>query len=195
MTSPNQTEIVADHVDDAREQGARILTGGKRKDQPGDWYEPTADRGRRPLDEGDARGDVRPGDPRDEGARYGRGGPDGQRHHLRARRHGLRGRRRERRADRAPNRSRAPLRSTTCSRPTIRFSASRWAAGRAPGSATATAPIGIRKFCRSESITVPRLRQPKREFLWFPYSARQRGFVRRLYRLLNARGLRNRLGI
>ena len=49
--------------------------------------------------------------------------------------------------------------------------------------------VGIRKFCRSESITVPRIRQPKREFLWFPYSARQRGIVRRLYRLLNARGL------
>ncbi len=55
--------------------------------------------------------------------------------------------------------------------------------------------VGIRKFCRSESLTVPRLPQPKREFLWFPYSPRQRGFVRRLYRLLNARGLRNRLGI
>ena len=55
--------------------------------------------------------------------------------------------------------------------------------------------VGIRKFCRSESITVPRFRQPKREFLWFPYSPRQRGIVRRLYRLLNARGLRNRLGI
>ena len=41
MTSPNQIEIVADHVEDAREKGARILTGGKRKDQPGDWYEPT----------------------------------------------------------------------------------------------------------------------------------------------------------
>ena len=55
--------------------------------------------------------------------------------------------------------------------------------------------VGIRKFCRLESLTVPRLPQPKREFLWFPYSRRQRGIVRRLYRLLNARGLRNRLGI
>src|SRR5947207_4382609 len=41
MTSPNQIAIVADHVEDAREKGARVLTGGRRKDQPGDWYEPT----------------------------------------------------------------------------------------------------------------------------------------------------------
>ena len=41
MTSPAQIEIVSDHVEDAREKGARILTGGKRKDGPGDWYEPT----------------------------------------------------------------------------------------------------------------------------------------------------------
>ncbi len=41
MASPKQIEIVADHVEDARSKGARILTGGRRKDQPGDWYEPT----------------------------------------------------------------------------------------------------------------------------------------------------------
>ena len=41
MTTPAQIEIVSDHVEDARSKGARILTGGKRKDGPGDWYEPT----------------------------------------------------------------------------------------------------------------------------------------------------------
>ena len=30
MTSPNQTAIVEDHVDDALANGARALTGGKR---------------------------------------------------------------------------------------------------------------------------------------------------------------------
>ena len=38
---PAQIDIVSDHVEDARSKGARILTGGKRKDGPGDWYEPT----------------------------------------------------------------------------------------------------------------------------------------------------------
>ncbi len=41
MTSPAQIDIVSDHVEDAREKGARILTGGKRLDRDGDWYEPT----------------------------------------------------------------------------------------------------------------------------------------------------------
>ena len=41
MTTPAQLEIVSDHVEDAREKGARILTGGRRGDGPGDWYEPT----------------------------------------------------------------------------------------------------------------------------------------------------------
>ena len=41
MSTPAQAKIVEDHVDDAREKGARVLTGGKRKDGPGDWYEPT----------------------------------------------------------------------------------------------------------------------------------------------------------
>src|SRR5919198_1140706 len=41
MTSPNQIETVSEHVEDAREKGARILTGGRRKEGPGEWYEPT----------------------------------------------------------------------------------------------------------------------------------------------------------
>src|SRR3954447_11408946 len=32
MTTPAQAKIVEDHVDDARDKGARVLTGGKRKD-------------------------------------------------------------------------------------------------------------------------------------------------------------------
>ena len=54
---------------------------------------------------------------------------------------------------------------------------------------------GIRRFCRTEAMTIPRLPTASSEPLWFPYSARKRGFVRRLYRFLNARGLRNRLGL
>src|SRR3954451_3800170 len=41
MATPAQTDVVADHVEDARSKGARVLAGGKRKDGPGDWYEPT----------------------------------------------------------------------------------------------------------------------------------------------------------
>ena len=41
MTSPNQTAIVEDHVNDALANGARALTGGKRVEGPGDYFEPT----------------------------------------------------------------------------------------------------------------------------------------------------------
>jgi hypothetical protein len=54
---------------------------------------------------------------------------------------------------------------------------------------------GIRKYCRTESLTVPRVPTSKSELIWFPYSGRKRRLINRLYRLFNARGLRNRLGI
>src|SRR5262245_11091742 len=38
MTFPPQLEIVSEHVEDARAKGARILTGGRRKEGPGEWY-------------------------------------------------------------------------------------------------------------------------------------------------------------
>ncbi|HWW67715.1 MAG TPA: aldehyde dehydrogenase family protein, partial [Solirubrobacterales bacterium] len=40
MTSPNQSAIVEDHVNDALASGARALTGGKRVEGPGDYFEP-----------------------------------------------------------------------------------------------------------------------------------------------------------
>ena len=41
MTFPPQTEIVEDHVEDARRNGATVLTGGRRLEGEGDWYPPT----------------------------------------------------------------------------------------------------------------------------------------------------------
>jgi acyl-CoA reductase-like NAD-dependent aldehyde dehydrogenase len=38
---PPQADIVADHVQDAKDKGAHVLTGGKLKDGPGRFYEPT----------------------------------------------------------------------------------------------------------------------------------------------------------
>ena len=194
MTSPNQTAIVADHVDDARERGARILTGGKRKEQPGDWYEPTliadADHSMKVMRE-ETFGPVIPVmkvRDTDEAVRmandttYGLGGTvfagDAESG--------------ERIARRIEAGTVAVNDLFTSNYSVLGLPMGGW---KSSGIGYRHGAIGIRKFCRSESITVPRMRQPKREFLWFPYSARQRGFVRRLYRLLNARGLRNRLGI
>jgi acyl-CoA reductase-like NAD-dependent aldehyde dehydrogenase len=42
FTSPRQIEIVERHVDDARAKGAKVLVGGRRKENgPGLFYEPT----------------------------------------------------------------------------------------------------------------------------------------------------------
>jgi acyl-CoA reductase-like NAD-dependent aldehyde dehydrogenase len=41
MTSPSQTDLVEEHVDDAVAHGARAVVGGKRGQGPGDFFEPT----------------------------------------------------------------------------------------------------------------------------------------------------------
>ena len=41
MTMMSQLEKVEKQVDDAVEAGARVLTGGKRGEGPGQWFEPT----------------------------------------------------------------------------------------------------------------------------------------------------------
>jgi acyl-CoA reductase-like NAD-dependent aldehyde dehydrogenase len=41
MTSPAQTDLVEEHVNDAVEHGARAVVGGKRGSGPGDFFEPT----------------------------------------------------------------------------------------------------------------------------------------------------------
>ena len=38
---PPQSDIVERHVNDARERGARVLTGGNRRDEHGHYFEPT----------------------------------------------------------------------------------------------------------------------------------------------------------
>jgi acyl-CoA reductase-like NAD-dependent aldehyde dehydrogenase len=41
MTSPGQTDLVEEQVNDAVEHGARAVVGGHRGDGPGDFFEPT----------------------------------------------------------------------------------------------------------------------------------------------------------
>ena len=53
---------------------------------------------------------------------------------------------------------------------------------------------GIRRFCRSEAIVAPRIPQAKRDPLWFPHRPVEKRAMMKLFRVLNARGLRNRFG-
>jgi acyl-CoA reductase-like NAD-dependent aldehyde dehydrogenase len=41
ITFPRQMEIIEDHVNDAIAHGARAVVGGKRREGPGDFFEPT----------------------------------------------------------------------------------------------------------------------------------------------------------
>ncbi|MFQ6330935.1 aldehyde dehydrogenase family protein [Nocardia sp. CWNU-33] len=52
---------------------------------------------------------------------------------------------------------------------------------------------GLRKYCRQQAITAPRVPTPKNEVLWYPYSPRRGRTVARILRLLAARGLQRRL--
>jgi acyl-CoA reductase-like NAD-dependent aldehyde dehydrogenase len=54
-------------------------------------------------------------------------------------------------------------------------------------------PQGIRKYCRQQAITAPRIPTMTNEVLWYPYSARRSRTVAALLRLLVGRDLRRRL--
>ena len=193
MTSPAQVDIVSEQVEDARAAGARVLTGGKRKDGAGDWYEPTViadvDHSMKVMRE-ETFGPVIPvmkvrdveqaielandttyglgssvfaGDPA-EGERIARRVEAGS----------------------------CNVNDVLVNYNVLGLPMGGW---KNSGIGVRHGAQGIRRFCHTESLTVPRLPTAKSEPVWFPYNARKRGVVRRLYTLLNARGLRNRLGL
>ncbi len=193
MTSPAQVDIVSDQVEDARSSGARILTGGERKDGPGDWYEATViadvDHSMKVMRE-ETFGPVIPvmkvadveeaitlandtsyglgssvfaGDPA-EGERIARRIEAGH----------------------------CNVNDVHANYFILGLPMGGW---KHSGIGVRHGAQGIRRFCHTEALTVPRLPQAKAEPIWFPYSARKRGLIRRLYRFMNARGLRNRLGL
>ena len=73
VTFEPQADIIEDHMKDAVDKGAKVLVGGKRPPAAGPLLRADRRRRRRPLDEADDRGDVRPDPAGHEGARRGRG--------------------------------------------------------------------------------------------------------------------------
>ncbi|MQA73725.1 MAG: aldehyde dehydrogenase family protein [Solirubrobacterales bacterium] len=193
MTSPAQTEIVTEHVEDARRAGARVLTGGRRKDGPGDWYEPTliadADHSMKVMRD-ETFGPVIPvmkvSDVEEaielaNDSRYGLGSSvfagdaaDGER------------------IARRIEAGHCNVNDVLVNYNVLGLPMGGW---KDSGIGVRHGAQGIRRFCRTEALTIPRLPQAKSEPVWFPYSARKQGLVGRMYRFLNARGLRNRLGL
>ncbi len=192
MTNPAQIEIVEDHVADAVARGARVLTGGRRREGPGDFYEPTVlvdvDHGMKVMRD-ETFGPVIPVmkvPSVDEAVRLANDSDYG----LAASVWGQKGRAEEvaRRLEvGAANINDVLLNYIAFSIPMGGWKQSgigvRWGAP------------GIRKFCRTESLVITRLAATKTEPMWFPYSRAKSTVLSTLTRLVTARGLRGRLGL
>jgi acyl-CoA reductase-like NAD-dependent aldehyde dehydrogenase len=193
MTTPAQAEIVADHVEDARRKGARVLTGGKRKEGPGDWYEPTviadADHSMRVMTE-ETFGPVVPVMKvanADEAVRM-----------ANETRYGLSasvfaGSSRE--GEQIARRIEAGAVNVNDVLTTYFALGVPMGGWKESGIGFRHGSYGIKKFVRPESIVSPRIKQGKSDPLWFPYTPTKRKLLNRVSRFTNARGLRRRLGL
>jgi betaine-aldehyde dehydrogenase len=191
MTSPNQTAIVKDHVDDALASGARALTGGKPGAGPGDFFEPTVlvdvDHSMKVMrDEtfGPVVGVMKVRDAEEalrmaNDSRYGLSGSVfGER-----------------------NRAERVARRVECGAVNVNDVLVNYLASDVPmggwkqsGIGTRHGEGGIKKYCRPESVVITRF-GGKREPTWYPYTRARRGLVGRIAQAFNARDLKRRLGL
>jgi acyl-CoA reductase-like NAD-dependent aldehyde dehydrogenase len=193
MTSPEQTGVVEEHVADAREKGARILTGGKRREGPGDFYEPTviadADHSMKVMRD-ETFGPViavgKAADP-EEAVRL-----------ANDTRYGLSATVFAGDADRGVEIARrieagaVNVNDVLTNYYAIDLPMGGW---KSSGIGRRHGPDGIRKYTRSEAIVSPRVKQGKADPLWFPYTTRRRRLAGRFFNFFVARGLRRRLGL
>ena len=191
MTSPTQTGIVEGQVNEAIEHGARALTGGRRVEGPGDFYQPTVlvdvDHSMRLMREETFGPVVAVMKVRDteEAIRLA----NDTRYGLSATVFGPR------------RKAEAVARRIECGAVNVNDVLFNALAPGLPmggwkdsGIGYRNGAYGIRKYCRSEAIATARLHQFD-EPLWFPYTKSRRNVVDRLTRFVTARGIRNRLGL
>jgi betaine-aldehyde dehydrogenase len=191
MTSPNQTAIVEDHVDDALASGAKALTGGKRVPGPGDYFEPTVlvdvDHSMKVMrDEtfGPVVGVMKVRDSEEalqlaNDSRYGLSGSVfGEK-----------------------QRAEQVARRVECGAINVNDVLVNYFATDVPMGGWKQSGIGyrhgepgIKKYCRTESMVITRI-AAKREPTWFPYTKARRGLVGRIARAFNARDIKRRLGL
>jgi acyl-CoA reductase-like NAD-dependent aldehyde dehydrogenase len=191
MTSPNQTAIVEDHVNDAVSNGARALTGGKRVEGPGDYFEPTVlvdvDHSMKVMrDEtfGPVVGVMKVRDS-EEALRLA----NDTRYGLSASVFGEKAR------------AEQVARRVECGAVNVNDVLVNYLAMDVPmggwkesGIGFRHGEYGIKKYTRPESIVVTRF-AGKREPTWFPYTKGRRSLVGRIARAVNARDLKRRLGM
>jgi betaine-aldehyde dehydrogenase len=193
MATPAQVDIVSAHVEDARQKGASVLTGGKRKDGAGQWYEPTviadADHFMKVMTE-ETFGPVVPVmkvRDADEAVRL-----------ANDTRYGLSASVFAGTSDEGASIARrieagaVNVNDVLTNYFALGLPMGGW---KESGIGFRHGSYGIKKFVRPNSVVVPRVKQGKRDPLWFPYTRARRKLVNRVNRLINARGLRNRLGL
>jgi len=191
MTSPNQIGIVEDQVDDALAQGARALTGGKRVEGPGDFFEPTVlvdvDHTMKVMRDETFGPVVGVMKVRDEAeavrlandTRYGLSGSVfGERDHAEQ-----------------------VARRVQCGAVNVNDVLINYFATDVPMGGWKESGIGyrhgapgIKKFCRTESLVITRF-AGKREPTWYPYTRGRRGLIARMSQLIYARDWRRRIGL
>jgi acyl-CoA reductase-like NAD-dependent aldehyde dehydrogenase len=191
MTSPNQTAIVEDQVDDALASGARALTGGKKVDGPGDYYEPTVlvdvDHSMKVMrDEtfGPVVGVMKVRDS-EEALRLA----NDTRYGLAASVFGE-----KERAEKIARRIEAGsvnVNDVITNMAAMGVPMGGW---KQSGIGFRHGEYGIKKYCRAESIVVTRF-GGKREPNWYPYTKGRRGLVDRVSRAVSARDIKRRLGL
>jgi acyl-CoA reductase-like NAD-dependent aldehyde dehydrogenase len=191
MTSPNQTAIVEDHINEALAAGARALTGGKRVSGPGDFFEPTVlvdvDHSMKVMREetfGPVVGVMRARDAEEalrlaNDSRYGLSGSVfGEKE----------------RAERVARR--VECGAINVNDVLVNYFASDVPMGgwKQSGIGFRHGEPGIKKYCRTESVVVTRF-GGKREPTWYPYTRARRRLVGRIAQAFSARDLKRRLGL
>jgi acyl-CoA reductase-like NAD-dependent aldehyde dehydrogenase len=190
MVSPAQLDIVEDHLRDAVEKGAKIVTGGSRLEGTGDYFEPTVlvnvDHSMKIMRD-ETFGPVIPvmkvsGD--DEAVRLA----NDSRYGLSASVFGEK--------DHAEAVARR-IETGACNVNDVLVNALAYSVPmqgwKESGVGGRWGPEGIRKYCRTESLVISRLARTKSEPMWFPYSSRKSRLMQRASGFVNARGLGNRL--
>jgi acyl-CoA reductase-like NAD-dependent aldehyde dehydrogenase len=190
MTSPAQIEIVERHLRDAIDKGARVVTGGKRRDGAGDYFQPTilvdVDHSMQIMRE-ETFGPVIPVmkvSDEDEAvrlandSRYGLSASMfGQREHAEA-------------VARRLESGAANVNDVLVNYLAYDVPMGGW---KQSGIGSRWGPGGMRKFCRTESLVITRFAGGRAEPLWFPYSPTKGRLLSSIGRMINARGLRGRL--
>jgi acyl-CoA reductase-like NAD-dependent aldehyde dehydrogenase len=191
MTSPNQTAIVEEHVNDAIAAGAIALTGGKRVEGPGDYFEPTVlvdvDHSMKVMrDEtfGPVVGVMKVRDA-EEAVQMANDTPYGLSGCVFGER----------------ERAEQVARRVECGAINVNDVLINYFAMDVPMGGWKQSGIGyrhgepgIKKFCRSESLVITRF-GGKREPTWYPYTKGRRRLLAPISRFFGARDWRRKLGL